>query len=106
MREKVRGNGCRGGLAANLARVGSFSGNPAHRDVVESLLEEAKFFIEWTAPDVELGVQAELIELQVLLARWQHAWSRLWTDPLRRTDVADQARAWSRRVLEMSGLLI
>ena len=94
-----------GGLAANLARVGSFSQNPAHRDVVERLVEESKFFIEWAAPDAELGVQAELVELQIVLARWQHTWPGLWADPVRRGAVADQARAWSRRVLEMSGLL-
>ena len=94
-----------GGLAANLARVGSFSRNPAHRDVVESLLEESKFLIEWTASDAELNVQAELVELQLVLARWQLTWLSIWVDASRRTDVADQARAWSRRVLEMSGLM-
>ncbi len=35
-----------GGLAANLARIKSFSDHPDHRDAVESLLEESKFFIE------------------------------------------------------------
>jgi hypothetical protein len=94
-----------GGLAANLARFGSFSRNPDHREVVESLLEESKFYIEWTAPDAELSVQAELVELQLLLARWQRVWSSIWVDPTQRAAVAEQARTWSKRVLEMSGLL-
>ena len=93
-----------GGLAANLARVKSFSDHPGHRDVVESLLDESKFFIEWTAPDAGLDVQAELVELQLQLARWQRAWANIWADPVRRTTVAEQAAAWSKRVLEMSGL--
>ena len=35
-----------GGLAANLARIKSFSDHPNHCDVIESLLNESKFFIE------------------------------------------------------------
>ena len=54
-----------GGLAANLARIRSFSDHPDHRDVVESLLEESKFFIEWTVPDAELDVQTVFVELQL-----------------------------------------
>ena len=93
-----------GGLAANLARVKSFSDHPGHRDVVESLLDESKFFIEWTAPDAGLDVQAELVELQLQLARWQRTWATIWDDPVQRTAVAEHAGAWSERVLEMSGL--
>jgi len=94
-----------GGLAANLARVKSFSDHPDHRDVVESLLDESKFFIEWTALDAELDVQTELVELQLQLARWQYAWVDIWADPVRRAAVAEQAHTWSKRVLETSGLL-
>jgi hypothetical protein len=94
-----------GGLTANLARIKSFSNHPDHRDVVESLLDESKFFIEWTAPDAELDLQAELVELQVQLAWWQRVWKDIWANPAQRTAVAGQARAWSERVLEMSGLL-
>ncbi len=94
-----------GGLAANLARVKSFSDHSDHRDIVESLLDESKFFIEWTASDVELNLRVELIQLQLQLARWQRAWSGIWADPTRRAAVADQAGVWSKRVLAMSGLL-
>ena len=94
-----------GGLAANLARIKSFSDHPDHRDVVESLLEESKFFIEWSAPEAGLEVQAKLAELQLHLACWQHAWSDIWPDPMQRATVAKQAGIWSKRVLEMSGLL-
>jgi len=94
-----------GGLAANLARVKSFSDHPDHRDVVEKLLDESKFLIEWTAAEAKIDVQAELIELQVQLARWQRSWTDIWADPARRAAVAEQARIWSERVLQMSGLL-
>ncbi len=94
-----------GGLAANLARVKSFSNHPDHRDAVERLLDESKFFIEWTAPEARLEVQAELVELQIQLAKWQYAWSSIWTDPAQRMAIAEQAGAWSERVLKLSGLL-
>ena len=94
-----------GGLAANLARVKSFSDHTDHRDVVHSLLDESKFFIEWTAPSADLDVQVELVELQLQLARWQRAWADIWSSPVRRGAVAEQARLWSERVLRMSGLL-
>ena len=94
-----------GGLAANLARIKSFSDHPDHRDVVESLLDESKFFIEWTALDAGLELQAELVELQLQLARWQRAWTHIWADPAQRATVAEEAGTWSERLLELSGLL-
>jgi hypothetical protein len=94
-----------GGLAANLARINSFSGHPDHRDVVESLLDESKQFIEWNVPDAKLDLQVELLELQLQLARWQRGWTTIWADPMRRSGVAEQAGAWAGRVLEASGLL-
>jgi hypothetical protein len=94
-----------GGLAANLARIKSFSAHPDHRNVVESLLDESKQFIEWNVPDAGLELQVELLELQLQLARWQRAWPTIWADPVRRAAVAEQAGAWSERVLKASGLL-
>lgn len=94
-----------GGLAANLARIKSFSDHPDHREVVENLLEESKFFIEWTAADASLEVQVQLVELQVELARWQLNWAGIWAEPVQRKAVGDQAHSWSEQVLGMSGLL-
>ncbi len=94
-----------GGLAADLARVQSFSDNSNMRDAVAGLLEESRFFIEWTAPDAELEKQVALVELQRQLTRWQRSWVHIWADPTRRVAMAEQAGVWSERVLGMSGLL-
>jgi hypothetical protein len=94
-----------GGLAANLARVKSFSDHPDHRDIVERLLDESKFFIEWTALDAVPELQANLVELQLQLACWQRSWADIWADPARRAAVAEQAQAWSERLLKISGLV-
>lgn len=94
-----------GGLSANLARINTFSDHPDHSGVVKHLVNESKLFIEWTAPDAELEVQAALVELQIQLALWQETWEELWRDPEQRLAIARQAQVWSNRILEVSGLL-
>jgi hypothetical protein len=92
-------------LAANLSRIKSFAAHDASRDAVESLIDESKYFIEWTAADAETQTAAELVSLQIQLARWQCNWSRIWADPERRRLFAEESSVWSTRVLELSGLL-
>ena len=94
-----------GGLAANLSRIKSFARHDANREAIESMIDESKYFIEWTAAEAEIDTAAALVELQVQLARWQYNWARIWADPTQRSLVAEQSSAWSKRVLEMSGLL-
>ena len=94
-----------GGLAANLLRIKSFCEQDSNRDMVEGLIDESKFFIEWTASDAEIEAAAELVELQVQLAGWQRQWAGIWADGERRRAVAEQSSAWSARVLSLSGLL-
>ena len=94
-----------GGLAANLARVSSFSKNPNNRDAVNGLLEESKYFIEWTATEAELETTAELVELQIKLALWQLNLDKTWDDEEKRLDIGQQAKHWSNEVLKYSGLL-
>ena len=94
-----------GGLAANLSRIKSFASHEASRDAVESLIDESKYFIEWTAAEAEIQTAAELVALQIQLARWQCSWSRVWVDIERRRRFAEESSVWSKRVLELSGLL-
>lgn len=94
-----------GGLAANLRRIKSFSAQEASREAVGTLIEESKYFIEWTARDTQIETAAQLVELQIQLARWQRNWPQIWSDSSRRQQIAEQSLAWSERVLEFSGLL-
>ena len=94
-----------GGLAANLRRVQSFSSHDANYEVVESILDESKYFIEWTAAEAEIEAAAVLVELQIQLACWQRRWATIWADPVQRNRVAEQSSAWSKRILDLSGLL-
>ena len=93
------------GLAANLSRIKSFAAHDASRDAVESLIDESKYFIEWTAADAETQTAAELVDLQIQLSQWQYNWVHIWTDPVQRCQIAEASNIWSKRVLELSGLL-
>lgn len=94
-----------GGLAANLSRINSFTAREASCEAVESMIDESKFFIEWTAAEGDVNMAEVLVELQVQLARWGLNWATIWSDPVHRRQVAEQSSAWSKRILEMSGLL-
>jgi hypothetical protein len=94
-----------GGLAANLRRMRSFAAHPRGEDAVASLVEESKYFIEWTAFDAPPETAAQLVHLQVELARWQLNWAQRWSDSSQRQQLGEQALAWSDRVLRLSGLL-
>jgi hypothetical protein len=94
-----------GGLAANLSRVKSFAQQDANEAAVASLLEESKWFIEWTAPEAEISTAAELVELQIQLAVWGQTWDQIWSDSSRRQAMVHISSQWAQRVLELSGLL-
>ena len=80
-----------GGLAANLGRIKSFAAHGASGEVVESLMDESAHFIEWTASEAQVNVAAELVELQVQLARRRRSWQRFREDPDLRKQLAEQA---------------
>ena len=92
-----------GGIAANLARVVSFAGNPANRQAVLDLLDESKWFIEWAAPTADIDTAARLVEIQIQLACHER-------DLLSGKDDIDllvsNAAKWRDETLEMSGLLV
>lgn len=90
-----------GGLAADLARIASFSENPANRQAVASLLEEGKYFAEWSAPEAPLETQALLAELQVTLAVWEHRWLNGIPNQTMRTE----AQRKSDELLALAGLV-
>jgi hypothetical protein len=94
-----------GELAMNLARISFLTEGTTNRDVIEYLLRESKYFIEWIAVDTDLELTVELVELQRLLARWQLRWEIIWTNEAERMDVAEQAKNWRDRLLEIAGIL-
>jgi hypothetical protein len=92
-----------GGIAANLLRIASCALRPKDWQAVQSMLEESKFYIEWTAPEAPLNAKAPLMELQVQLALWQLMWPKVYADPVERDRLGQLARSWSLNVLALRG---
>jgi hypothetical protein len=94
-----------GGLAATLGRISSSTRKSADVATIKNLLEEARYLIEWTAADTEPEAAAELVSMQTLLTLWEKAWENASQNKTQRTLLSVQAKQWSDRALELSGLL-
>ena len=94
-----------GGLAATLARISSSARNSESPVIVENLLDEAKHLIEWTAADTEAETAAELIQIQRLITLWQKSWESAYKEKSQRILLATQAKEWSDKTLQSSGLI-
>ena len=94
-----------GGLAANLARVGSFAEHVGAKVAVIGLIEESKYFIEWTAIEFDILTTTELVDLQRRLALWHRTIDVIWEDDTKRLEIGSQAKEISTRLLAKSGLL-
>ena len=88
-----------GALAANLARISSFSKGTSNFKIIRSLLAESKYFIEWTTLETPISVQEKLVELQVQLAVCSY---RLNQDQNEFGEFSDKFRKWSEKLLEIS----
>jgi len=94
-----------GGLAATFGRISSVARKSSDPENVTRLLEEAKYLIEWTAADAEPEVAAELVSMQTLVNLWLRAWDKDNQNKAQRTLLSVQAKQWSDRAMEFSGLL-
>jgi hypothetical protein len=94
-----------GGIAANLARMKSFSSNDNHLEAIESLLDESKYYIEWTVKETPVETQGFLIQIQIQLALWQVQLIKIWTDNKKRHFFANRADRWSQEILKLAGLM-
>jgi len=94
-----------GGIAANFSRIASFAFSPKNSRAVESMIEESKYFIEWTATETSPDVQAFLVELQVKLALLQLRWPEISKDISATKEIAQEADKWSNSLLRFSGIL-
>lgn len=94
-----------GGLAATLGRISSSARKSADPDIVSNLLAEARYLIEWTAAETEPETAAELARMQTLLTLWQKAWLEASQNPRQRLLLSAQAKDWSDKALDFSGLV-
>ena len=93
-----------GGLAATFGRISSSARKSSEPAIVVDLLDEARRMIEWTAGEAEPEAAAELVRIQTLLAVWQKAWETASQNPQQRLLLSLQAKHWSDKVVDFSGL--
>jgi hypothetical protein len=93
-----------GGMAATFGRISSSARRSTDLAVVADLLDEARHLIEWTAGETEPEVAAELVRIQTLLTLWQKAWGTASQDARQRLLLSVQAKDWSDRLVDFSGL--
>src|SRR5690349_14459109 len=94
-----------GGLAATLGRISSSARKSTDPNVVSNLLDEPKHLIEWTAADTEPETAAELVRIQTMLSLWQRAWDEASQSPKQRLLLSIQAKDWSDKAIDFSGLI-
>jgi hypothetical protein len=94
-----------GGLAATFGRISSSARESSDPAQVARLLEETKYLIEWTAADAEPEVAAELVSIQTLVNLWLKAWDYASQNKAQRTLLSVQAKHWSDKAMDFSGLL-
>lgn len=92
------------GLAADLARISSSARRTTGAAQVMEMIEESRYFIEWTAGEIAVDQAAELVDIQVMLTVWKHAWLEAQASQSQRTLLSLQAKKWSDQVLGYSGL--
>jgi hypothetical protein len=93
-----------GGLAATLGRISSSARRSTDPNIVSNLLDEAKHLIEWTAADTEPETAAELVQMQTMITLWQRAWDEVGQSPKQRLLLSIQAKEWSDKAVDFSGL--
>lgn len=94
-----------GGLAATLGRISSSARNSSDPVVISNLLDEAKHLIEWTAAETSPETAAELVQMQTMIALWQRTWQESSQNPKQRVLLSVQAKNWSDKAVEFSGLV-
>jgi hypothetical protein len=92
-------------MAATFGRISSSARRSQDPAVVTDLLDEARHLIEWTAGDTEPEVAAELVRIQTSLTLWQKAWATASQDNRQRLLLSVQAKDWSDRLVDFSGLV-
>ena len=94
-----------GHLASDLARIANLIGMRAEKETLKGVMEEAKFFAEWAARDVQLEVQMSLAEIQGYIAQKELECGSLSNDGEWKENVTRRLRAWSDELLKKAGFL-
>jgi hypothetical protein len=93
-------------LATHLSQIQSLWTQGSSEDLILALVNESRYFIEWTVPDMveadDIDRACELVDLVRLLTHWLFHWDDIWTDAEQKQSASAQISYWLQRVLEIS----
>jgi len=93
-------------LATHLSQIQFLWTQGSSEDLILALVNESRYFIEWTVPDMvkadDIDRACELVDLVRLLTRWLFHWDDIWTDAEQKQSASVQISYWLQRVLEIS----
>lgn len=93
-------------LATHLSQIQSLWTQGSSEDLILVLVDESRYFIEWTVPDMvkadDIDRACELVDLVRLLTRWLFHWDNIWTDAEQKQSASVEISYWLQRVLEIS----
>ncbi|AFY44464.1 hypothetical protein [Nostoc sp. PCC 7107] len=93
-------------VATHLSQIQSLWTQASSSDLILVLVDEIRYFIEWTVPDMvkadDIDRAAELVDLVRLLTRWLFHWDNIWSDSEQKQFAFQQIQDWLHRVLEIA----
>jgi hypothetical protein len=92
-------------IAAALARISSSARHSTDPAIITNLLDEVHHFIEWTVPETNLEIAAELKQMNIILGMWKKSWVRARNIPQQRTLLAVQTKNWETMVRKFAGMI-
>src|ERR1041384_5708545 len=88
-----------GNLCSSLCHIAQYIDDSKRRDTAIRMINECKWFIEWTAAETEPEVAEQLVNIQVTLAGWQRGLAGESRAPFDPQDASRVARQFADRVL-------
>jgi hypothetical protein len=92
-------------LAATLERISSSARNSTDPAIIIELLDEVHHFIEWTVPETEPAIAAELVQMNRIIAMWLKSWETARRIPHQRTLLAVQTKNWSDKIVRFARMI-
>ncbi|OYD99849.1 hypothetical protein [Nostoc sp. 'Peltigera membranacea cyanobiont' 232] len=93
-------------LVTHLSQIQSLWTQGSSEDLILALVDESRYFIEWTVPDMvkadDIDRACELVDLVRLLTRWLFHWDNIWTDAEQKQSASQEISYWLQRVSEIS----
>jgi hypothetical protein len=86
-------------LSAHLLQIHSLSGLDAP-SILQSI-KDCRYWIEWTAPDLDIDRAVKLVEIQRRLSYWLFHWDEICLDDVRLQQVSRDCGELSQVVLKI-----